>query len=167
MKSKQAITLIELLVLFTIVALILAVVLPVVDRGRPVSSVACKSYLRQIAVGAYLYLKENKELPPKDTWTDELHKYMVVTFPFRCPGAPKDVRCSYAINRYLPEYTEPNQLPQDLVLFFEIEGGWNVAGGPELLYFDNHNGRANVAFTDGRVELITLEQVNTLRWKSE
>jgi len=167
MRSKGAFTFIELLVVLAIIGLLLAVIIPTIDRGDPVPSVACKSYLRQIAVGAYLYLKDDEQLPPRDTWTDTLQKYMVVTEYFRCPRAPKEVRCSYAMNQYLPEITDPNQLPQDLVLFFEIEDGWNVSGGPELVYFGNHNGVANIVFTDGHVESVMADKLDSLRWKPE
>ncbi len=53
--------------------------------------------------------------------------------PFVCPSAP-EVRCGYALNSKLSA-VKVNALddPQDTIVFFESDAGWNGAGGPDLL----------------------------------
>jgi prepilin-type processing-associated H-X9-DG protein len=62
---------------------------------------------------------------------------------------------------------EPNS-PPDTVLLFETRSGWNQYGGPELLTFDNHQGKgANVLFNDGHFEFIRPKDIGRLKWKAE
>ena len=50
------------------------------------------------------------------------------------------------------------------VLLFEIDDGWNVAGGPELLQRSRHPQTAVVAFVDGSVRQLSIYQLDSLRW---
>jgi hypothetical protein len=75
---------------------------------------------------------------------------------------PKKYKCYYAVN---PD-CEPNS-PADVVLAFETKGGWNKAGGPELLSTENHRGiECCILYNDGRAEFIyEPDQLNYLKWK--
>jgi prepilin-type processing-associated H-X9-DG protein len=47
------------------------------------------------------------------------------------------------------------QAPAQTLLVFEIDGGWNVSGGPELLPAKaRHNGVYVIGFADGHAEMV-------------
>jgi hypothetical protein len=92
---------------------------------------------------------------------------------FRCPairqtGTPSSDRgglsrvSHYAMN---PE-CRPNS-PDDMVLLFESQPGWNRHGGPELFAFDHHDPNGGCALlNDGTVRFVrTKEELSQLRWK--
>jgi hypothetical protein len=71
--------------------------------------------------------------------------------------------CHYAIN---PDCT-PNS-PNDVVLLFGTQAGWNQHGGPEIMKFDHLKGRrAIVLHNDGLADLISPKDVDNLKWKGE
>lgn len=71
--------------------------------------------------------------------------------------------CHYAIN---PNCSPSS--PNDVVLLFGTEGGWNQHGGPELTKFDHHKGKKCVVlFNNGRGKFIKPKQVSELKWKVE
>ena len=61
-------TLSELLVVIAIIALLAALLLPALARAKThAKSAACKSNLRQIAIGLRLYLDDQQKYPPNDS----------------------------------------------------------------------------------------------------
>lgn len=76
--------------------------------------------------------------------------------------------CSYAMNENIP--ADADELPDDLVLLFESDSGWNQIGGADDVVTDRHgekNPGANIAFADGHVEFVKPEDIPTLRWTIE
>ena len=58
------------------------------------------------------------------------------------------------------------QAPAQTVLVFEIDGGWNVSGGRELLPAKGrHTGAYAVGFADGHAEMVRAERLDNLRWE--
>jgi prepilin-type processing-associated H-X9-DG protein len=124
--------------------------------------------------------------PPKDKWCDLLIEHARVSKKdFIYPFSKKDFIClgskaktgqsSYAINEnaitleppIMRGIEEPNT-PSDIVLLFESEPGWNQYGGPELLTFQNHNGRGcYIAFSDGHVAFVRKQNLHKLKWKPD
>ena len=55
------------------------------------------------------------------------------------------------------------QAPAQTVLVFEIDGGWNVSGGRELLPLNaRHGGAYAVGFADGHVEMVRRARLEQL-----
>ncbi|MHC4574111.1 MAG: hypothetical protein ACYS76_08260 [Planctomycetota bacterium] len=140
-------------------------------RARECAGAAvCMSSLHCLAVAANQYAKAHEGyLPSADKWCDLLME----TAPslseriFKCP-AEKGGVCNYAFNRKL-DGLRLADVPNDVVLLFEANGGWNVSGGQELLTM-RHKGtdgvNCNVAFGDFSVRRWPgLTEEKSLRWK--
>lgn len=67
--NKRAFTLVELLVVISIIALLLAILMPSLQKVREqTKKITCLSGLRQLGLGCYLYAMDNNDkLPPATT----------------------------------------------------------------------------------------------------
>ena len=73
-------------------------------------------------------------------------------------------KSSYAINKSIEKY-DFNDLPDDLVLFFESDLGWNGVGGKDDVNYDNHRGGlAGIVFVRGTTTHSKKETVDKYRW---
>ena len=71
-KSRRAFTLIELLVVIAIIAVLAAMLLPVLSRAKARADAAnCMSNLKQVQLGWHLYADENREFIPGNNWESE------------------------------------------------------------------------------------------------
>lgn len=69
MRKQHAFTLVELLVVIGIIALLVAILLPALNKARAAAiNVQCQSNLRQIAQAALMYVNDNQGLLPGDSW---------------------------------------------------------------------------------------------------
>jgi prepilin-type processing-associated H-X9-DG protein len=123
----------------------------------------CAGNLKDLGIAIHLYRDNNHNYPSVDNWCDLLQKQKELPIQvFKCPG-DKNGPFSYAMN----PNAEPNS-PNDVVILFETKSGWNQFGGPELLDFDNHNGKGcNILFNDGHVEWVIKERIAELKWEVE
>jgi prepilin-type processing-associated H-X9-DG protein len=139
----------------------------VTEARRFSNRTMCGCNLRVLGASLKCYAKNNYDRYPMGSkWCDLLINDANVAHIqeklFVCPSGGEG-RCHYAMN----PNCEPNS-PGDMVLLFETKGGWNQFGGPELLTFENHNGKGcNVLFNDGRVEFVTPKNVGKMKWKAE
>lgn len=116
-----------------------------------------------VALEMYAAANDNR-YPPPDKWCDLLLRPVpyIRTDAALFVYLPTGERCCiYALN---PDCKADS--PPDAVLLFETKGGWNQAGGPEILTTDNHGGKGcNILFNDGSVKFIPSDQLNRLKWK--
>jgi len=155
----------------TILALIFIVQILIPARNprrEYVYRVICMDNLRVLGIAMQKYAVDyDNKYPTVDKWCDLLLQHAGITEKkFVCRGAFKKGNqkpCHYAIN----PNCEPDS-PNDIVLLFETNGGWNQFGGPELLTIENHRGNGcNVLFNNGHVEFIWKEQIGELKWDFE
>lgn len=114
-KQSHAFTLAELLVGITIIAILAALLLPVVSRIRDQGrTTQCLSQMRQIGIAARAYANDNDQTLPlsahqRASWVKTLQPYASGKIAFRCPCDTNTERqYSYALNDFLlpPSRTE-------------------------------------------------------------
>jgi len=120
MSGKRAFTLIELLVVIAIIALLLAILMPALQRvKKQANGVACRSNLKQIGVAFNMYTEDNERKFPRNggIWIvkflpyiggqgdqDEDFREMGV---YSCPSYPnKEQTLDYVINSWKDGVTE-------------------------------------------------------------
>lgn len=103
MKKTEAFTLIELLVVIAIIAILAALLFPVLGHAKERAwGVQCVSNLRQIGMGMKMFADDNGELYPesgsdiywnaidpatgKSSWMQQIYQYTMNTNVYNCPG---------------------------------------------------------------------------------
>jgi len=95
--GRQAFSLVELLVVISLVVLLIGLLLPALQRGRSVAErTACLSNLRQIGMGLLKYSYDNRgRIPEAQTFPvdpsaptvmEALERYKMPKFIWRCPS---------------------------------------------------------------------------------
>ena len=155
-----------LLLLMPIVA---AMLLPRFVRDtQKVTHVRCMSNVKMLNLGMIMYASDNNDLFPAGTnWCDVLKPYVRNGNTYVCPSIKSGRRCDYAFNATLAgREMKDIQSPATTVLIFEADGGWNAAGGAELLPAKpRHSGAYAVGFADGHAEIVQATRLEKLRWE--
>ncbi|MBE0536243.1 MAG: hypothetical protein IH624_11295, partial [Phycisphaerae bacterium] len=101
-------------------------------------------------------------LPPANQWCDVLESTHNDLF-YEMQDDKFVTR--YALNTGATEVK--GQLPNDMVLLFTSEQGWNLAGGPELMPRRFRGQVVSVYLAGGAVELVRARDAATLRWAAD
>ena len=169
--GRRGFSLLELVIVLGIIALVMAILLPVMHRARDASQgVTCLSNLRQITIAFHLFADRNGKLLPdveitNVSWEASLLPYTRASL-FKCPadgelypsiGSSYDWRDTAKPETTLAGKEITSPLRSALVLVFEALPGWHAKG------------RINAAYIDGSAHemeyeacLLDLEKANNL-----
>lgn len=113
-------TLIELLVVIAIIALLMAILLPALNRAKDQGKmVRCRSNLKQIGLAAHMYAQDYNNKVPRDE-TDGL--WSILFMPYM--GRTKQATHYYEIKAYdCPNYPDKEQTVDYCV------NGWDIKSG--------------------------------------
>ena len=147
-----------------------AMLLPALAKAKQkATGIQCMNNIKQLNLGLMMYANDNKDVFPSGTaWCDTLIPYLGgSTKVFICSQGALNQRGHYAVNARLAGHSIKDiQAPAQTVLVFEIDGGWNVSGGRELLPVKaRHAGAYVVGFADGHAEMVRPARLEQLRWE--
>jgi prepilin-type processing-associated H-X9-DG protein len=146
-----------------------ALLLPALAKAKQkASSIQCMNNIKQLNLGLIMYANDNNDLFPSGAkWCDLIMPYEQASQAFVCPQGKPGQRCHYAFNaKLVGRELKDVQAPAETVLIFETDGGWNVAGGRELLpATPRHNGAHAIGFVDGHSEIVRPARMQQLRWE--
>lgn len=138
---RAGFTLIELLIVIGIIALLLAIAVPVVSRARAAAKQAtCINNLRQLAGAFHLYAQQNNGLLPEPSatmlsWESSLLPFTTTSAVFMCPsdselfpavGSSYDWRDTENSTTTLAGVSITSPRRSSLVLVFESLPGWHL-----------------------------------------
>ena len=157
------------LALVPVIAILAGMLLPALARAKSKSQgIMCMNNMKQLALGLHMYANDNNDqLPQGANWCDAIQPYLGGGQALKCFSGDPNQRAHYAFNANLAG-TKLSKIaaPAQTVLVFEIEGGWNVSGGPEtLLKKPRHIPAVGVAFADGHTEIVMPQRLPNLRWE--
>ena len=150
---------------FMVLPIFAAILFPVFARAREKAvQTSCMVNLKQLQLGVLMYCQDwDSHLPAAGNWCDAAHKYVRNDNVYICPSL-RGERCGYACNASLDGLTLGDiPRPNETVTLFDAKGGWNAAGGAELVD-PRHNGGANVAYVDGHVKWTSEGGQDALGW---
>ena len=147
---RTGFTLIELLVVVSIIALLVSILLPSLNKAREqAKKVVCQTQLQQLGMGVYYYSEENNDFTPKGYsvggWQTRLRDYVDnwgEGSVFDCPttkgmyGGTTDYMWNDLLNvlagtdKYvkLEKYREA-----DIFMITDSKGGWYVLSGGDFV----------------------------------
>lgn len=152
-----------------IMAMLMAILMPALGRTRGLTQrLVCMTNMRGLGAAIMVYANDyDNKYPTASQWCDLLIEYADVDpRSFRCRASSGE-EFSYGFNENL-DGLGFDDASADTVMLFEIAGGRNVVGGPELLITDRHRCEGcNILFADGHVQFVRSRELGGLKWTVE
>jgi prepilin-type N-terminal cleavage/methylation domain-containing protein len=169
MRRKHGFTLLELIVVISIIAILAAILFPVFAQARErARSVSCASNLKQLGLALQLYAPDYRGYfpPAADTFMDPLMPYVKNEMIFVCPSGLSEVWLR--LNPSTPSQPYVNGQGHRVVTAYLYEPGHcNDDRATERLLFDSelrHAETGNVMFLGGKIKRIPRGEWLKLGW---
>jgi prepilin-type N-terminal cleavage/methylation domain-containing protein len=179
--SRSGFTLVEMLVVITIVAILVGLLLPALNKGKDQAArVKCAQNMKEIVKAMGLFAHDNEVYPDKDKWlydsssagvkSGTIFKYIGEPKSYACPndgdlknqqpGSGNTRMSSYAYSEYFSS-RNANTLPDMslAIILIEFATGQGGSSSPffspssEAKLTDRHNGAGLIAYGDDHVEI--------------
>ena len=152
-----------------IMAMLMAILMPALNNVKLLAQrQVCMTNMRGLGAAIVVYANDyDDKYPTASQWCDLLIEYADVDpKSFRC-RAGSDGEFSYGFNENL-DGLGFDDASADTVMLFEIVGGRNVVGGPEMLSTERHKGEGcNIVFADGHTQFVRTRELGDLKWTVE
>lgn len=162
MSRRNAFTLLELCVVLTLVAVIVAVLFPIYSSGNRTDwrRVKCLSNMKQQGLALLLYAQDyDGQLPLKSSgWMDSIRPYIKNEEMFHCPSLRSD-EYGYAFDARMAgkNYKKLKSSDTVLLLLESTNKQKNALSSGEG-FAPRHNERGNIVFADGHSKSLRSEQ---------
>lgn len=170
-RSRCAFSLIELLVVISIISLLVSILLPSLKNAREAArGVTCLSNMRQLALGMTIYTEDfGGQFPkawtnsPWRDWSTDLADYLPENAAKVCPSCDRAGERHYGFNHWLASnqgrYRSDIDYPTRMCIFADIAGdvdrsyAWNYNNDMRFNPDPRHAGNGvNLVFADGHGE---------------
>ena len=151
------------LILFVVAAFLL---LGMLERRRESQRLfAGINNIQVVARASWDYMAEHEgRFPPADSWSDVLRERLCCDELLQDPLLP-GARSAFGYNRNLSGLTlEAITDPARTIVFFETDGGWNVAGGREVMISKPRRWKYLVLLASQEARQVNEEELGTLYW---
>lgn len=167
--GRRAFTLIELLVVIAVIALLMAILLPTLQRvRRQGKAVACQANLHQWGQIFNTYLTEHDGSCWHQVWTaassNFLHTWIETTRPY-CQGDEK-VRLCPAANK-IPDPPGPEPIPYETFGGKRWAWGWVIHPGQPDEWFTYSSYSHNTYVVDESAVKFIVDPTRVLSWRAE
>jgi prepilin-type N-terminal cleavage/methylation domain-containing protein/prepilin-type processing-associated H-X9-DG protein len=191
-RGYRGFTLVELLVVIGVIALLISILLPALNKARAQAQrTACLSNLRQLGVGMRIYANDHADRlpnsnPPKtvNDWSATnrvlvalYERYVKGAKAFHCPAdedpiptaietadyvQPNSARVSYD---YFSPFWRPEFGPK-LTKIGEAPLAWDLSSAATTTQNKNHDRGGNVVFADGHADWLEASLWDGPNWPS-
>ena len=149
-----------------VIALLMAILMPALNNVKQLARrQICMTNMKGLGTAIMVYANGyDDKFPTANEWCDLLIEFADVDpRSFRCKPRATEA-FSYGFNENL-DGLGFDDASADTVMLFEIVGGRNVVGGPELLSTERHrNEGCNIVFADGHAQFVRTHQLGDLKW---
>ena len=135
--------------------------------GLSMARLYCGTHFSQLGKAICLYANDHDGTLPAENWCDIfIEKYDITPNDFRCDAArtPKGLS-AYTLNKHVAGKKLSNP-PDDLVILFETEPGWNQIADPLSAKVACYHGddRCEILFADMHFESVSSDVLPNLKW---